>query len=327
LKAATCHRYGPPDVVVIRQVAKPIPADDEVLIRVHAATVSSADWRLRSFTMPRGFGWAARLAVGLTGPRKTVLGTELSGVVEETGRSVTTFKSGDRVIAFTGAGLGCHAEYRCVRTDGPIAAMPPNLTFEQAAALCFGGCTMLDFYHRAALRPTDRVLINGAAGCVGSAAVQLAVNVGAEVTGVCGKANLDLVRGLKAAQVIDYAEEDFASLNAKYDLIVDTVGNAPFRRVAPVLAPGGRLLLVLADLPGMLLAPWHGWTSGCKVIAGPAAEKPEYVRHMAALAAAGQFAPVIDRIFPFEQIADAHRRVETGHKRGSVVVSLAQPAP
>jgi NADPH:quinone reductase-like Zn-dependent oxidoreductase len=322
LKAAIYRRYGPPEVVEICDVAKPVPADDEVLIRIHATTVSSADWRLRSLAMPRGFGWIARPVIGFRGPWRPVLGSELSGVVEAVGRSVTQYRAGDRVVAFAGAGLGCHAEYRCLPAHGPVAPMPPNLTFAEAVALCFGGCTMLDYFRRAALKSGDRVLVNGAAGCVGSAAVQLAAITGASVTAVCSRARVELVRSLGAAHVIDYGQQDFAAAVSSYDLVVDTVGNAPFRRVAKVLAPGGRLLLVLASLPDILRAPWQSWVSGCKVIAGPAEERPEYVQRMTALAAAGQFKPVIDRIYPFDQIVDAHHHVDRGHKRGSVVVTL-----
>ncbi len=230
------------------------------------------------------------------------------------------------MIAFPGAALGCHAEYRCVSADGPIAAMPSNLSFTQAAALCFGGCTMLDYYRRAALGPADRVLVNGAAGCVGSAAVQLAVAAGATVTGVCRSANRERVLALGASEVIAYDEVDFATTGRTYDIIVDAVGNAPIDRVAPVLAPRGRLLALVATLGEMFAIPFQSLAGGRRVIAGPAAERPADVVRIAELAAAGRFKPVVDRCYDFDQIVEAHRHVDRGHKQGSVVVTVGDAA-
>lgn len=322
MKAFTYRRYGGPDVLEMSERPKPVPGEHELLIRVRATTVSSADRRLRSLDLPRGFGLLGRLALGVTGPRNTILGSELSGEVEAVGRKVTAFRAGDEVFAFTGARLGCHAEYACLREDAAVAPKPPNLSFEQAAALGFGGATMLDYFRRADLRSGEHVLVNGASGTVGSAAVQLAKHFGARVTGVCSAANLERVRSVGADEVIDYAERDFARGPGRFDVIVDTAGTAPFARSASALAPGGRLLLVLADLPELLKAPWHSWTSGRTVIAGPAAERAGYARQLGELAAAGRFTPLIDRCYPFEQMVDAHRYVEGGRKRGSVVVTL-----
>ena len=302
-------------------VPKPVPGDHELLIRVRATTVSSADWRMRSLELPRGFALLGQLAFGIGGPRKPILGSELSGEVEAVGRAVTSFKIGDHVFAYSGVGLGCHAEYRCLPENGAVAKKPPHLTFEQAAALSFGGATMLDFFRRAQLRHGERVLVNGASGAVGSAAVLLAKHFGAHVTGVCSTANLDLVLSIGADEVIDYTKIDFAKSAVPFDVIVDTVGNAPFSRSGPVLSGGGRLLLILASLPELLKAPWHTLTSGKKVIAGPAAERPEYVQQLAELALAGRFIPLIDRRYPFEQVVDAHRYVDRGHKKGSVIVT------
>lgn len=327
VKAFVYRRYGPPDVLELTDLPKPVPADHELLIRIRATTVSSADWRMRSLSLPRGFGLPGRLAIGVRGPRKPVLGTELSGEVEAVGRSVTSFQVGDPVFAFTGAAHGCHAEYRCLPANGAVARKPPNLSFEQAAALSFGGATMLDFFERAQLRGNERVLINGASGAVGTAAVQLARHLGAHVTGVCSTANLAQVRSIGADEVIDYTRQDFTRTNARFDVIVDAVGNAPFSRSQSALSCGGRLLLVLATLPDLLTAPWHSLTSGRKVIAGPASERPEYVRRLGELATAGRFMPVIDRCYPFEQMVDAHRYVDSGRKRGSVVVTLGVAAP
>ncbi len=322
MKAVIAPTYGPPEILQFVDLPKPVPKDGEVLIRVRATTVSSGDWRVRSLQLPGGFGPLGRLALGFRGPRQPILGTELSGEVEAIGRSVTAFKVGDHVVAFPGAAQGCHAEYRCVAAPGPIALKPPNLSFEQAASLCFGGATMLDFYRRAALHAGDHVLVNGASGTVGTAAVQLAKHVGARVTAVCGTANVERIRTLGADHVIDYTQEDFTQGGETYTAIVDVVGTAPFSRCGPSLSPGGRLLVVLGTLLDLLRAPWISLTSGKKVIAGPTAERPEYVQQLADLASAGHFIPVVDRCYPFEQIVEAHRYVDAGHKRGSVVIQL-----
>ncbi len=304
------------------ELPKPLPTDDELLIRVRATTVSSADWRMRSLAMPHGFGLLGRLAVGISQPRKPILGTELSGEVEAVGRDVTSFKVGDYVFAYTGAALGCHAEYKCFSQSGAVALKPPHLSFEQAAALCFGGATMLDFFRRAKLRRGERVLVNGASGAVGSAAVQLAKYFGARVTGVCSAANRQLVQSLGADEVIEYDKCDFTQSKTCFDVIVDTVGNAPLSRCKGSLARGGRLLLVLATLPELLKSPWHSLMSDKTVIGGPVAERPEYVHELRKIALAGGFTPLIDRCFSFEQMIEAHRYVDGGHKKGSVVVTL-----
>ena len=325
MKAIICERYGSPDVLQVKDIAKPVPGTKEVLIRVCATTVSSGDWRVRSMNVPAGFGLLSRLFLGLRGPRQRILGTELSGEIEAIGRDVTRWKVGDQVLAFSGVRMGCHAEYRTMPEDGGLALKPANLDHEEAATLCFGGTTALEFFRRGKLRAGERVLINGASGGVGTAAVQLAKHLGADVTGVCSTANLELVRSLGADRVIDYTQQDFVQRGEKYDVIMDTAGTAPWSRSKHALAPGGRLLVVLGSLPELLQVPWVALTSDKRVIAGPAAERPEDVRHLAELAAAGHLRPVIDRRYRFEQIADAHRHVDTGRKRGSVVVTVAQP--
>lgn len=322
MKAVLCSRYGPPEVLRLVDLPEPVPKDCELLIKVRATTVSTADWRIRSLTMPAGFGPFGRLAFGFRCPRQPILGTELAGDVVAVGRVVTRFQPGDPVFAFPGAAMGAHAEYLCLPEEGPVVSKPANLDYAQAAALSFGGATMLDFFRRAALRSGERVLVNGASGAVGTAAIQLARHAGAHVTAVCSAANHDLVHALGAERVIDYAKEDFARSGERYDVIVDTVGTAPFARSRTALAEGGRLLLVLASLSGLLLAPWHGALGGRKVIAGPAAERVEYLHELAALATAGKFLPVIDRIYPLEDIVAAHAYVDQWHKRGNVVVTL-----
>jgi NADPH:quinone reductase-like Zn-dependent oxidoreductase len=322
VKAIVVERYGPPEVLHVRDVAKPVPKDDEVLIRIRATTVTSADCRIRSLKMPLGFGLMSRLVFGITKPRQPILGSELAGEVESVGGAVRKFKPGDRVFAMGGMAMGCHAEYKCLPESGALAFMPADLNFEEAAAIPFGGTTALDFLRRGELREGERILINGASGAVGTAAVQLARHFGAEVTAVCSAANRALALSLGAVRVIDYTQTDFTRNGERYDVIVDTVGTAPYSRCKASLKDRGRLLLVLAGLPDMLPIPWVAVTSDKKIFAGPATERAEDLRFLADLAQAGHFKAVIDRRYPFEQMAEAHRYVDTRRKKGNVVVTL-----
>src|SRR6266850_351464 len=322
MKAIVYERYGPPEVLRLREVEKPTPKDNEVLIRAYSTTVTAGDCRVRSLHMPVGFGLIARLVLGVSRPRQPILGSELAGKVESVGKDVNKFRIGDAVFAFTGARLGCHAEYKCMPEDGALALKPANLTFEEAAAMSSGGTTALDFFRRGKLKSGEKVLVNGASGGVGTAAVQLAKHFGADVTGVCSTANLEWVRSLGAHHVIDYTKHDFTENGETYDIIVDTAGTAPFSRSKASLKERGRLLLVLSGLSDILQVPWVSMTSSKKVIAGPAAWRAEDLRFLAELAQAGEFRPVIDRRYPFEQIVEAHRYVDTGRKKGNVVITL-----
>lgn len=324
MKAIVYHRYGGPNVVALAEVAKPVPKDNEVLIRIHATTVTTGDWRARSLEMPAGFNLLGRLVFGVFGPRKPILGTELAGVIEAVGTAVRRFKRGDQVFAFAGGAFGCHAEYRTMLEDGMIALKPGNLSFEQAAALSFGGTTALSFLQgKAAIKAGDNVLVVGASGGVGTAAVQLAKHFGATVTGVCSTANLELVRSIGADKVIDYAKQDFAKLGETYDIILDTTGTASFVRCEPVLKPGGRLLVVLASLAESAGMNAPSKASGKKLIAGVAKERLEDLRLLATLAESGAYRPVIDRSYPLADAAEAHAYVDTGRKRGNVVLSVS----
>ncbi|MBI3004758.1 MAG: NAD(P)-dependent alcohol dehydrogenase [Ignavibacteriales bacterium] len=323
MKAFVYERYGPPDVLELRDVPKPVPKDNEVVIKIHATTVTSGDWRARTLNVPKGFGLMSRLFFGISKPRQPILGTELAGEVEAIGKDVRKFKIGDKIFAFAGAGMGCYAEYKCMPEDGPLALKPANLTYEEAAALSFGGTTALNFFRRGKLQSGEKVLVNGASGGVGTAAVQLARHFGADVTGVCSAANVDLVRSLGAAQVIDYTKEDFTKNGETYDVIVDTVGTAPFSRCKGSLKEEGRLLLVLGELSDLLQIPWVAMTGKKRIIGGPASERPEDLRFLAQLAEEGKLRPVIDRRYPLEQVVEAHRYVDTGRKRGNVVISLS----
>ena len=322
MKAIVYERYGPPEVLELMEVAKPTPKHNEVLIKTHATTVTSADWRVRSLEVPLGFRLIVRLVFGILKPKQPILGSELAGVIESIGKDVAKFKVGDQVFAFSDASMGCHAEYKCMPQDGAVVLKPPSLSYDEAAALSFGGTTALDFLRRGKLQSGEKVLVNGASGGVGTAAVQLAKYFGADVTGVCSTANMELVRSLGARHVIDYTKEDFTQNGETYDVIMDTVGNAPFSRSRDSLKAGGRLLMVLAGLPDMLRIPWVSVTSSKKVIAGPVAVRAEDLRFLAGLAEAGEFRPVIDRRYPFEQIAQAHSYVDTGRKKGNVIITL-----
>jgi NADPH:quinone reductase-like Zn-dependent oxidoreductase len=322
MKAIVYERYGPPEVLHVKEVVKPIPKDNEILIKTYATAVTAGDWRARSLTLPAGFGPIGRLVFGVVRPRQPILGTELAGVIESVGRDVTRFAVGDQVFAFSGVGMGCYAEYKCMPEDGAVARKPANLTFEEAAALSSGGTTALYFFRKARLRRGEKVLINGASGSVGTAAVQIARHIGAEVTGVCSTANVEMVRSLGADHVIDYTREDFTANGETYDVIVDTAGTAPYSRSRRSLEEGGRLLVVLGGLSDMLQAPWVSMTSRRTVIAGPASGRARDVQILARLAETGAFRPVIDRRYPFEQIVEAHRYVDTGRKKGNVVITL-----
>ena len=322
MKAIVYERYGPPEVLQLKEVKKPTPKDNEVLIKTHATTVTSGDWRVRSLNVPAGFGLIMRLVFGVTIPKQPILGTELAGIVETVGKDVRKFKVGNQVFAFSDAAMGCHAEYKCMPEDGAMALKPANLTYEEAAALSFGGTTALDFFRRGKLQSGEKVLVNGASGGVGTAAVQLAKHFGADVTGVCSTTNVELVRSLGASHVIDYTKEDFTQNGETYDVIIDTAGTAPFSRSKSSLKERGRLLMVLGGLPDMLRIPWVSMTSSKKVVAGPAAGRAEDLRFLAGLAEAGEFKPVIDRCYPFEQIAEAHSYVDTGRKKGNVIITL-----
>ena len=322
MRAVVYRRYGGPEVVELADVPKPVPRDNEVLVRIHATTVTSGDWRVRTLCVPTGLGLVARLAFGFTGPRQPIMGSEMAGTIEAVGKDVTRFRVGDEVFGFPGGSMGCHAQYRTMPEDGRLARKPANLSFEEAASLPFGASTSLHFLRKAGIRPGDKVLVIGASGGVGTAMVQLAKHNGADVTGVTSTKNLTLVTSLGADRVIDYTKHDFTTRGETYDIVVDTVGGTSFARCRPVLRDKGRLLAVAAGMPEMLAALWSPLTGSRRVIAGPAAERVEDLPEMAALAEGGALKPVIDRRYEFEQMAEAHAYVETGRKRGSVVVSV-----
>jgi NADPH:quinone reductase-like Zn-dependent oxidoreductase len=318
MKAAVCERYGPPDVVQIREVPTPVPASGEVLIKAVATTVNSGDARVRALRVPRGLGLAVRLRFGLAKPKQPIFGFEVAGQIEAVGAGVTRFQRGDRVVASRDLDFGCHAEYVTVSEQGAIATIPDTVTEQDAVALCFGGATALHFFDRGQLAAGENVLINGASGAVGTMAVQLAKHRGAEVTGVCSGANAEQVRNLGADRVIDYTADDFTRNGQRYDVIMDNQGNATYARVKGSLAPGARVLMVYGDLWPMIAASWQK-----AVVSGTARPSADHLRTLISLAEQSVLNPVIDSVLPFGQIAEAHRRVDTGHKVGSIVLTFA----
>jgi NADPH:quinone reductase-like Zn-dependent oxidoreductase len=263
------------------------------------------------------------LVFGIFGPRQPILGTELAGVVETIGRAVTRFAVGDEVFAFPGAAFGSHAEYRTMQEDGLVALKPANLSFAEAAALSFGGTTVLGALRdKIGVKPGDKVLVVGASGGVGTAAVQIANHLGADDTGVTSTANLELVRSIGAIRAIDYTVEDFVMSGESWDVIVDTTGTAPFSRCEPVLKPGGRLLVILGSLAQVAGIGRPSNASGKSVIAGVVKIRAADLRDLAEMAATGAYRPVIDRSYPLEHAAEAHAYVDTGRKRGNVVLTV-----
>lgn len=323
MKAATYHRYGSAQMVSITDIPRPTPKENEVLIRIHASTVSSGDWRLRSQTAPRGLGLLIRLFTGLFGPRQPVLGSDAAGIIVETGAGVTDWQIGDAVIAYPSVRMGAHAQYLIMPTDGTMAIKPDKFSFAEAAAIPFGGLTALEFLRdKAGLRSGERVLIVGASGATGSAAVQLACHFGARVSGVCSAKNVDLVRNLGAEKVFDYQAEDFATSGERFDMILDTTGTAPLKRVKHMLLPGGRLVIVSGTTADLL---WAQFTP--RLVGGVASGSKSGLKLLLQIVEKGGFFPLIDRVYPFEHVRNAHAHVDTGRKKGSVVLSFVPDPP
>lgn len=302
MKAILCTKYGTPDVLKLQEVERPVPKDHEVRVKVHATTVTSADCRVRSFNSPLLFWLPMRLVLGLTKPRKPILGVELAGEIDEVGSQVTRFKKGDPVFAMTGLRFGAYAEYACLAEDGLVAVKPTNVTYEDAAAVLFGGTTALHFFRKGNIGSGKKVLIYGASGAVGTSAVQLAKHFGAEVTGVCSAPNTELVKSLGADKVMDYTKGEWTQSGERYDLIFDAVGKTSKAACKELLAPNGAYVTVDGQ--------------------GVAKERIEDVIFLKELIESGRLRSVIDRRYPLEQIPEAHRYVELGHKKGNVVITM-----
>jgi 2-desacetyl-2-hydroxyethyl bacteriochlorophyllide A dehydrogenase len=323
MKAMIWTKYGSPDGLQIGEVEKPTPEDNEVLIRVHAATVTAGDCEMRSLKFPLFLSLPMRMYVGLRRPtRIKIIGQELAGEIESVGPDVKRFKKGDQVFAAAGFGFGAYAEYKCLSEDGVLAIKPTNMIYEEAAAVPVGGLEALHFLRKANSLSGQKVLISGAGGSIGTFAVQLAKYFGAEVTGVDSTGKLDMLRSIGTDHVIDYTQDDFTQSGETYDVILDVMGKTSFSRCIRSLKPNGRYLLLNAGLLQRVRGRWTSMTSSKKVIMGAASQRREDLVFLKDLIEAGKIKAVIDRCYPLEQIAEAHRYVDTGHKKGNVVITV-----
>jgi 2-desacetyl-2-hydroxyethyl bacteriochlorophyllide A dehydrogenase len=319
MKAIVYTKYGTPEVLMLKEVEKPIPKDNEILIKIKATAVNSGDWRLR-----KADPYAVRLFFGLIKPKNNILGGVLSGEIEAVGKDVKRFKVGDEVFGSSAlsSGFGAYAEYKCLSEEAVLALKPANITHNEAAVIPFGATAALHFIKKAAIAPRQKVLIYGASGAVGSAAVQLAKHFGAHVTGVCSTVNMDLVKSLGADKVIDYNKDDFTKNGEKYDVIFETVNKTSLSRNLKSLKPKGILILSAAGMSEMIRGAWISMTNTQKILTGVNSENAEDMVFLKELIEAGKLKPVIDRTYPLEQMAEAHAYVEKGHKRGNVAIVI-----
>jgi NADPH:quinone reductase-like Zn-dependent oxidoreductase len=327
MKAIICTAYGPPDVLALQEIAKPHPKENQLLVRIHATTVSRADCELRRFDFP-GWVWLpVRLWFGLRKPRVRILGQEFAGEVEAAGGGATSFSPGDRVFGTTGMGLGAYAEYICLgggSEGSALAGIPANMSYAEAAAVPYGGSEALRFLRKGNIQAGQQVLIIGAGGSFGTFAVQLAKHFGAEVCAVDSTSKLEMLRSLGADTVIDYTEQDFTDSAQTFDLIFDVVCKAPLARVLRVLRPGGRCLLANPHTSHLLRGLWATMTGDKKVIFGSGSGTAEDLSFLRELIEAGKLRPIIDRRFPLEQMAEAHRYAETEQKQGNIVIIVGE---
>ena len=334
MKAIVCTEFGPPDVLHIEEVEKPAPKDNEVLIRVYATSVNYGDLVARNFknitprqfNMPFLFWLIAKISFGLKKPNLKILGSEFAGKIEAVGKDVTLFKAGNPVFGYLGQSMGAYAEYLCIPEDGVLAIKPTNMTYEEAAAVPMGAIMALHLLReKGNIQPGQKVLVNGASGSIGSAAVQIAKSFGAEVTGVCSTPRLEFVKSLGADKVIDYTQEDFTQSGETYDLIFDILGKGSFSRAKNSLTPNGRYLFASFKMKQLRQMLWTSMTgSNKKVICALAPGSTEDLISVKELIEAGKIKTIIDRSFPMEQVAEAHQYVEEGHKKGDVVITVEQ---
>ena len=320
MKAIICTKYGQPDVLQLKEVKNPTPKDNEVLVKVFATTVTTYDCWARSSTAPPGFWLPSRIASGFRKPKQPILGTELAGEIEAVGVDTTRLNVGDQVFGFS-ASLGAHAEYMCLPEEG-VAVKPANMTYEEAAAVVQGGLTALYFLRKGNIQSGQKILIFGASGGIGTYAVQLAKYFEAEVTGVCSTPKSEMVKSLGADKVIDYTKEDFTKNAQTYDIIFDTVGKTSVSRSIRSLKENGFYIFATFGLPMLVQVLWLLRKSSKKAIFGVLEERPEDLIFLKELIEAGKIRSVIDRRYPLEQVAEAHRYVETGHKNGNVIITV-----
>ena len=322
MKAAVHRRFGGPEVVAVEDAPVPEPGPRDILVRVHASTVSAADHRARAKDIPAGLRLLSSLTLGLFRPKRPILGMDIAGVVVALGAEADGFAIGDEVIAMLGGRFGGHAEYALVKDTDAVAAKPRELSWNEAAAVVFGGITAQAYLNQVDVSRGTRLVVNGASGAVGTALVQLAHAVGAHITAVTSAENRDLVLALGADEVVDYRVTDFTADGRRYDVVADCVGNAPVSRVGGSLRRGGAALIVAGDLRSIISAKRDARRLGISVITGPGRWRSEDLRCVARRAQDGTLRPVIDRTYPLDAVADAHRYVDTGRKRGSVVLAV-----
>ncbi|MCC7359247.1 MAG: NAD(P)-dependent alcohol dehydrogenase [Anaerolineales bacterium] len=327
MKAIVMTRFGPPDVLQLREIAKPVPKDNEVLIKIHATTAFAGDAELRNLKLPVEFRLPFWIYLSFFRPKPVILGQELAGEIEAVGKDVRKFKVGDPVFGTTSIGLGAYAQYKAMPEEpgamgGALAVKPANLSFAEAAAVPVGGLEALHFFRKANIQSEEQVLINGAGGSIGTMLVQMVKRRGARVTAVDSAEKLDMLRSIGADQVNDYAREDFTRSGQAYDAIFDVVGKSSFSRSVRVLTPNGRYLLVNPGLSQRFQARWAS-TGGKQIIHGAGSQRPEDLLHLKDLIETGQLRPVIDRSYPLEQLVEAHRYVDQGHKKGNMAVIVA----
>ncbi|MFC3210136.1 NAD(P)-dependent alcohol dehydrogenase [Planomicrobium okeanokoites] len=321
MRAMVCTRYGPPEVLELQELDKPVPKTGEILIKVHASTVTAGDCEMRSFKFPVLLWIPLRLYLGVRKPRMKVLGQEFAGEVESAGSEQTLFVEGDRVFGSTELKLGAYADYLCLPADYALTRMADGVSFEEAAAIPTGGMNALFFLRKARIRAGQKVLIIGAGGSIGTLAVQLARNSGAEVTAVDSGEKLDMLLTIGADKVIDYRKEDFTVTGETYDVIFDVAGKSPFSKTVNAIKPKGVYLMGNPNISQMFRRLIHTKKGSRKIIAGAASYNAEDLRYLDGLLADGKIRPVIDRIFPLEELSDAHRYVESGVKKGNVIIS------
>jgi len=321
MKAIVYTAYGPPEVLQLKEVEKPAPGDDEVLVKTHAATVTAGDCEIRGFNLPMWLWLPVRIMMGLTRPRRTILGQELAGEIEAAGRNVQQFKAGDPVFAACFE-FGAYAQYKCLPGDGPLAIKPANMSYAEAACIPTGGYNALHFLKKANIQAGQQVLINGAGGCIGVIAIQLARYFGAEVTGVDSAEKLDMLRGIGADHVIDYKQVDFTKSGKTYDVILDVIGKSPYSRSVRCLNKNGFYLLANPRFLRILRGLWTSATSSKKVIFEFASARREDLEYLRDLIEAGKIKAVIDRSYPLDQVAEAHTYMETGRKKGCVAITI-----
>jgi len=317
MKAVVYIQYGSPDVLQVKQVEKPTPKKNEILIRIKATAVNSGDWRLR-----KADPFAVRFIFGLLRPKISILGSVFSGEVESIGDDVNYYKVGDFVFGHTNMSFGSYAEYICMLDNASMAIKPANISHTEAAVIPFGGVTALHFIKKAMIKPRQKVLVVGASGAVGSAAVQIAKSFGADVTGVCGASNIALVKSIGADKVIDYTKEDFTKNGETYDVIFDAVKAIALPRSIKSLNKNGIMILSAAGISEMLQGLWISMTSNKKVLTGVISHKAEDIAFLKELIEKDKFKSVIDRTYPLEKIAEAHAYVEKGHKKGNVAIEV-----